>query len=98
MWIGDTIYYNSDRDGHFNLYAYGVGNGKRHRSRITSSGTCAGPVPIMATASFMKWMASLQVLDMKSGKATPISINVPDDGLARRPSRVSAATTSSHGI
>ena len=24
MWIGDTIYFNSDRDGHFNLYAYNV--------------------------------------------------------------------------
>src|SRR5437588_11901222 len=22
MWIGDTIYYDSDRDGHFNIYAY----------------------------------------------------------------------------
>ena len=28
MWIGDTIYYNSDRDGHFNLYSYNVGSGK----------------------------------------------------------------------
>src|SRR6266852_3892934 len=33
----------------------------------------------------------LQVLDAKSGKATPISITVPEDGLWRRPSRVSAA-------
>ena len=24
MWIGDSIYFNSDRDGHFNLYSYGV--------------------------------------------------------------------------
>ncbi|HVQ37199.1 MAG TPA: hypothetical protein VMS31_06690, partial [Pyrinomonadaceae bacterium] len=24
MWIGNTIYFNSDRDGHFNLYAYDV--------------------------------------------------------------------------
>ena len=24
MWVGDTIFYNSDRDGHFNLYAYNV--------------------------------------------------------------------------
>ena len=33
----------------------------------------------------------LQVLDTKSRKSTAISITVPDDGLARRPSRVSAA-------
>ena len=28
IWIGDTIYYNSDRDGHFNLYAYDIASGK----------------------------------------------------------------------
>ena len=28
MWVGDTIFYNSDRDGHFNLYAYNVGSGR----------------------------------------------------------------------
>ena len=33
----------------------------------------------------------LQILDTKSGKASPITVTVPDDGLARRPSRVSAA-------
>ena len=33
----------------------------------------------------------LQVLDARSRKSTPISINVPDEGNARRPSRVSAA-------
>src|SRR4030095_294236 len=31
------------------------------------------------------------ILDTRSGKAAPISITVPDDGLARRPSRISAA-------
>ena len=33
----------------------------------------------------------LQVLDTRSGKSSQISITVPDDGLARRPSRISAA-------
>lgn len=32
----------------------------------------------------------LQVLDARSRKSTPISINVPDEGIARRPSRVPA--------
>src|SRR6266404_9460330 len=27
MWIGNTIYFNSDREGHFNLYAYDVTSG-----------------------------------------------------------------------
>src|SRR5664279_2726508 len=33
----------------------------------------------------------LQVLNLATGKAVPISIHVPDDGVARRPSRISAA-------
>ena len=28
MWLGNAIYFNSDRDGHFNLYAYDTGSGK----------------------------------------------------------------------
>ncbi|HEU4767076.1 MAG TPA: hypothetical protein VFS77_06865, partial [Pyrinomonadaceae bacterium] len=28
MWVGDTIFYNSDHDGHFNLYAYNVSSGR----------------------------------------------------------------------
>src|SRR5436190_11063991 len=28
MWIGGSIYYNSDKDGKFNLYAYDVSSGK----------------------------------------------------------------------
>ena len=31
MWIGKEIYFDSDRDGHFNLYAYDTGNRKNHR-------------------------------------------------------------------
>jgi len=38
-----------------------------------------------------KLNGELQVLDAKSNKSSGISITVPDDGLARRPSRVSAA-------
>ena len=33
----------------------------------------------------------LQVLDVKTGKNTPISVHVPDDGINRRPSYISAA-------
>src|SRR5262245_47920456 len=35
MWVGDTIFYNSDKDGHFNLYSYNVGSGRS--TQITSN-------------------------------------------------------------
>ncbi|HMY74763.1 MAG TPA: peptidase S41, partial [Blastocatellia bacterium] len=94
MWIGNTIYFNADRDGHFNLYAYDTGNGKT--TQLTTN-----------TVWDVRWPSSdgnkdgarivyelngeLQIFDTKTKKATPISITVPDDGLNRRPSRVNAA-------
>ena len=45
---------------------------------MTGVQTCALPI--------------LQVLDTRSQKSNPISINVPNEGLASRPSRVSAAS------
>ncbi len=91
IWMGDTIYYDSDRDGHFNLYAYNTGNGKT--SQVTNSKVwdVRWPSSDDANRIVFEMNGELQVLDTRSNKATPISISVPDDGLARRPSRVSAA-------
>jgi len=91
MWIGDTIYYNSDRDGHFNLYAYGVGSGKTTQITHSKQWDVRWPSSDHSSRIVYEMDGELQILDVKSGKATPISISVPDDGLARRPSRVSAA-------
>ncbi|HEY9502513.1 MAG TPA: hypothetical protein VIR01_12855, partial [Pyrinomonadaceae bacterium] len=91
MWIGDTIYYNSDRDGHFNLYAYSVGNGKT--SEITSNRQYDVRWPSSDNDDQIVYELNgeLQVYNVKNRKSTPISISVPDEGIARRPSRVSAA-------
>ncbi len=91
MWIGDTIYYDSDRDGHFNLYAYNVGSGKTAQVTHSKQWDLRWPSSDHEGRIVYEMSGELQVLDAKSGKTTPISITVPDDGLARRPSRVSAA-------
>lgn len=91
MWIGSTIYFTSDRSGTFNLYAYDVAS-----TRVT---------PITTSRTWdVRWPSSdrqgrivyelngeLQLLDIRSGRSTPIPVTVPDDGLWKRPSRVSAA-------
>src|SRR5678816_2490530 len=91
MWIGDTIYYNSDRDGHFNLYAYSVANGKT--SEITSNRQYDVRWPSSDNDDQIVYELNgeLQVYNIKNRKGTSISISVPDEGIARRPSRVSAA-------
>jgi tricorn protease len=91
IWIGDTIYFNSDRDGHFNLYSYGVSSGKTAQVTRSKQWDVRWPSSDHEGRIVYEMNGELQLLDARSGKTTPISITVPDDGLARRPSRVSAA-------
>jgi tricorn protease len=91
MWIGDTIYFNSDRDGHFNIYAYNVASGKTAQVTRSKQWDVRWPSSDHEGRIVYEMDGELQVLDARSGKTTPISITVPDDGLARRPSRVPAA-------
>jgi tricorn protease len=91
MWIGNTVYFNSDRDGHFNIYAYDIPTGKT--ATVTNNRVwdvrwpSAGPDGRIV----YELNGELQVLDTKTRRSAPISITVPDDGLAKRPSRVSVA-------
>jgi tricorn protease len=91
MWMGDTIYFNSDRDGHFNIYAYNVGSGKTAQVTRSKQWDVRWPSSDHDGRIIYEMDGELQVLEAKSGKTTPISVTVPDDGLARRPSRVPAA-------
>src|SRR5215471_5351756 len=90
MWIGDTIYYDSDRDGHFNLYAYNTKSGKTAQITQNKQWDIRWPSTDHQNRIVYEMDGELQILDTKNGKASPISIMVPDDGLARRPSRISA--------
>jgi tricorn protease len=90
MWIGDTIYFNSDRDGHFNLYAYGVANGRTTQVTTSRSWDVRWPSSDNEGQIVYEMNGELQVLDARTKKSTPISINVSDEGNSRRPSRVAA--------
>lgn len=91
MWIGDMIYYDSDRDGHFNIYAYNTGSGKTTQVTHSKLWDVRWPSSDDQNRIVYEMNGELQVLDTRNGKAAPVSITVPDDGLARRPSRISAA-------
>jgi len=91
MWIGDTIYFNSDKDGHFNLYSYNVGTGKTTQVTSNKQWDIRWPSSDHNNRIVYELDGELQILNTQSGKSTPVSITVPDDGLARRPSRISAA-------
>ena len=48
MWISNTIYYNSDKDGKFNLYAYDTGHGKD--SQVTQEPRLGHPLAVFRRA------------------------------------------------
>jgi tricorn protease len=91
MWIGNTVYFNSDRDGHFNLYAYDTAKAATAQLTMNKVWDVRWPSSDNQSRIVYELDGELQIFDTKSKKNTPISITVPDDGLNRRPSRVSAA-------
>ena len=91
MWVGDTIFFNSDRDGHFNLYAYSIPNGRTNQVTTSRSWDVRWPSSDNEGQIVYELDGELVVMDARSKKSNPISINVPDEGNSRRPSRVSAA-------
>ena len=90
MWIGNTIYFNSDRDGHFNLYGYDVAKGTTTQLTTNKVWDVRWPSSDNQGQIVYELNGELQIFDVKSKKNTPISITVPDDGLNRRPSHIAA--------
>jgi tricorn protease len=90
MWIGNTIYFTSDRDGKFNLYAYEVASAKTTQATANKDWDIRWPSADRDGRIIYEFNGELRIFDTKSKKNTPLSITVPDDGLARRPSRVPA--------
>ena len=91
MWIGGAIYFNSDRDGHFNLYAYDVTKGSTTQLTTNKVWDVRWPSSDYEGRIVYELNGELQIFDTKSKKVAPVSINVPGDGLSRRPSRVNAS-------
>ncbi len=91
MWIGDTVYFVSDRDGTLNLYAYDIGS--KETTQVTTGRTFDLRWPSAdADGSIVYELGGeLHVRDA-AGTDKAISIYVPDDGVAMRPARVSAAS------
>ncbi|MDB4907724.1 MAG: peptidase [Gemmatimonadetes bacterium] len=92
MWIGNKIYYNSDRDGTFNLYSYDVATGAIAQLTKSTTWDVRWPSADVATGRIIyEFGGELSVLDTKSGQVSAIHVTATDDNVTTRPSRVSAA-------
>jgi tricorn protease len=91
MWIGDKIYYSSDKDDTLNLYSYDP------RTKATEQLTHSKKWDLRWPSSDHKGRivyemdGELNVFDVATGDSTHLSIQVPTDALAMRPSQISTA-------
>jgi len=91
MWIGNTVFYNSDKDGKFNLYAYDTGSGKTTQVTKNRDWDVRWPSSDDKDQIIYERDGELEILDVGSKKATKLTITVPDDGINRRRRMVNAA-------
>ena len=94
MWIGEKLYWVSDRDGTLNLYSYDLKS--KQTAQLTRSKTfdvrwASGDESAAGGQIVYEFGGELQLLNTRNGQDRKLAIHVPDDGLHRRPSRVSAA-------
>ncbi|MDQ2747747.1 MAG: S41 family peptidase [Acidobacteriota bacterium] len=90
MWLGDKIYFNSDKDGKFNLYAYDVASGKTAAATNFKDWDVRWASSDEKNQVIYERNSELEILDTKNNKAQKLNINVPDDGVYKRPRTVNA--------
>ena len=91
MWIGNSIYYTSDKDGKFNLYSYENANGRT--TQVTRNRDWDIRWPSSDNQGKIVWErdGELEVFDVAAKRANKLSISVPNDGVNRRKRQVSVA-------
>ena len=75
MWVGDTVFFLSDRDGPITLFAYDI-KSKKVTKRINNAGldiknASAGPGAIV-----YEQFGSIRLYDLTSGKDAPVAIRL----------------------
>ncbi|MDX1388604.1 MAG: peptidase S41, partial [Acidobacteriota bacterium] len=92
MWIGDKIFFASDRDDTLNLYSYDPATSAVEQLTTSTTWDVRWPSSDNKSRIVYELDGELEVFDTASGKNASISITVPDDGLSMRPSRYPAAS------
>jgi len=84
MWIGDAIYFRSDRNGEFNLFSFDL------KSKTIRQLTNHTDFPVVSASAgagriIYEQAGSLHVLDPKGAKSTKLTIGVAADLIETRP-------------
>ena len=86
MWIGDRVYFLSDRDGAITLFAYDTKT-KRVSKLINNAGLDIKSATAAATGDAIVYeqFGSLNIFDLKSNRSTKVNVTINADQLAVRP-------------
>lgn len=90
MWIGDKIYFSSDRDGKLNIYVYDTSSRATNQLTHEKMWDVRWPSDDGQSRIVYELDGELQILDLRSGNTNPISIFVPEDGVSSRPAHITA--------
>jgi tricorn protease len=91
MWVGDKIYYSSDKDDTLNLYSYDPKTKSTTQLTHSTKWDLRWPSTDHKNRIIYEMDGELNIFDIATGKSSKLSIDVPTDALAMRPSRISAA-------
>ncbi len=91
MWIGDKIYFASDRDGKLNLYAYDTVSRTTEQLTHEQRWDVRWPSSDEKRRIVFELNGALEIFDVASGETRSLQVRVPSDGLASRPARTPVA-------
>jgi tricorn protease len=87
MWVGDKVYFLSDRGGPITLYAYDTKT-KRVAQLIQNNGPNTLDIKAASAGGdgiVYEQFGSLNIYDLKSGKTKPVNVTINGDMLTLRP-------------
>jgi tricorn protease len=91
MWIGDSVYFVSDRDDRLNLFRADPTTGQVEQLTSHDPWDLRWPATDHQSRIVYELNGQLRIFDTTSGADSAITITVPDDGLWKRPRRISVA-------
>lgn len=89
MWIGDKVYFASDRSGTLNLYSVEPAADTVKQLTFQKTWDVRWPSSDHQARIIYELNGELRVLNVQDGSDQGIAINVPTDGGASRPARIS---------
>ncbi|MEI6473635.1 MAG: hypothetical protein WCO20_13435, partial [Holophagaceae bacterium] len=90
MWIGDKVYFASDRDGTLNLFSADPATDAVKQLTFQKTWDVRWPSSDHLARIVYELNGELRILSVKDGSDQGLAITVPTDGGASRPARISA--------